>query len=89
MSLEITYWSNVLKKIDEKTAKMRIESIYNSFCEQNAEKIKNDIKQAEARRRAKQEGTKDYQTPFTALKIDNINKGVVEEQTQSIEKSEI
>lgn len=78
MALEINYWSNVLKKIEERMAKQRIEEIYTRYCEENLDKIKAEIKIAEARKKESSSGaSKEYQTPFTALKIDNIKKGMV------------
>jgi hypothetical protein len=78
MALELQYWSNVLKKIEERIAKTRIESIYTDFLNANKERVLSEVKAAEAKIKAKSEGpnTKDYQTPFTALKIDNIKKGM-------------
>ena len=77
MALELQYWSNVLKKIEEKVAKGRIESIYEQYVESNREKVMAEVKAAEAKKRAKKDGviSSEYQTPFTALKIDNIKKG--------------
>ena len=77
MALELQYWSNVLKKIDERIAKTRIESIYADYLNANREKVMAEVKQAEVKRRSKTDGgNQDYQTPFTALKIDNIKKGM-------------
>ena len=78
MALELQYWSNVLKKLDERIAKTRIEDIYTEYLNTNRDKVIADIKLAEAKKRAKNDGNpkKDYQTPFTALKIDNIKKGM-------------
>ncbi len=72
MSLELAYWSNVLKKIDQKVSEMRIQQIYTEFCSSNREKL--ELKVAEARRKAKVEQSEAYQNPFTALKIDNIKQ---------------
>jgi hypothetical protein len=52
MALELQYWSNVLKKIDERIAKTRIESIYTDYLNANREKVMAEIKQAEAKKRS-------------------------------------
>jgi hypothetical protein len=39
MALELQYWSNVLKKIDERIAKSRIESIYTEYLNANRERV--------------------------------------------------
>jgi hypothetical protein len=52
MALELQYWSNVLKKIDERIAKTRIESIYTEYLNANREKVMAEIKQAEAKKRS-------------------------------------
>jgi hypothetical protein len=52
MALELQYWSNVLKKIDERIAKTRIESIYTDYLKSNREKVMAEIKQAEAKKRS-------------------------------------
>jgi len=75
MAMELQYWSNVLKKLEERIAKTRIENVYTDFMNANREKVLADIKVAEAKKKSKTEN-KDYQTPFTALKIDNIKKGM-------------
>ena len=57
MALELQYWSNVLKKIDERIAKTRIESIYTEYLNANREKVMAEIKQAEAKKRSKDDGS--------------------------------
>ena len=52
MALELQYWSNVLKKIDERIAKTSIESIYTDYLNANREKVMAEIKQAEAKKRS-------------------------------------
>jgi hypothetical protein len=44
MALELQYWSNVLKKIDERIAKSRIESIYTEYLNANRERVQAEIK---------------------------------------------
>lgn len=56
MALELQYWSNVLKKIDERIAKTRIESIYADYLNANREKVMAEVKQAEVKRRSKTDG---------------------------------
>ena len=82
-ALELPYWSSVLKKIEEQTAKSKIELIYTQYFEDNKDKVLAEIQAAEAKKRALQKKSgdlsnkvRDYQTPFTALKIDNIKKGM-------------
>ena len=53
MALELQYWSNVLKKIDERIAKSRIESIYTEYLNANRERVQAEIKLAEAKKRSK------------------------------------
>ena len=56
MALELQYWSNVLKKIDERIAKTRIESIYADYLNANREKVMAEVKLAEVKRRSKTDG---------------------------------
>ncbi len=46
MAMELQYWSNVLKKIEEKMAKIQIETIYQTFLSENKDKVMADIKLA-------------------------------------------
>jgi hypothetical protein len=79
-ALEMAYWSSVLKKIEEQSAKTRIEKVYSDFCRDNRDKIETGIQAAEAKKKAELKRTdgvgaaKKYENPFTALKIDNIKK---------------
>lgn len=81
-ALELQYWSNILKKIDEQIAKTQIEDIYNEYFQENKDKIMQEIQLAEAKKRAQMKNAgayskvKDYQTPFTALQIDNTKRGM-------------
>ncbi len=43
-ALELQYWSNVLNKIDERIAIIRVQNIYNEYVQQNKEQIAADIK---------------------------------------------
>ena len=61
MALELQYWSNVLKKIEERIAKTRIETIYTDYVNANKDKVLTEVKLAEAKMKARSgEGTKDY-----------------------------
>lgn len=88
-ALELQYWSNVLKKIDEQQAKTTVEDIYERYFNENKEMIMVEMARAEAKKRAKDGRARDYQTPFTALKIDNIKKGMTHDDgAQEVEASE-
>lgn len=74
----------MLKKIDEQSAKTRVEKIYDEYCAGNKEAIERGIQAAvELKKKALQQrtggldgrqGAKKYENPFTALKIDNTKK---------------
>ena len=90
MALELQYWSNVLKRIDEQIAKTKIETIYEKYFNENKTMILQGIQKAQAKKRAALHShpdgggggpSKDYQTPFTALKIDNTKKGMTSSNT--------
>lgn len=46
-AMELPYWSSVLKKIEEQSAKTRIEDIYKAYCKDNKDKIQQEIQAAE------------------------------------------
>ncbi|TNV81476.1 hypothetical protein FGO68_gene13657 [Halteria grandinella] len=90
---QMSYWSSVLKKIEEQTAKTRVEQIYQEYCQKNKEQIDIAIQTAsEAKKKALHKrtdlsgapGSKKYETPFTALKIDNIKKLPVNTEADAI-----
>ena len=55
---------------------------YNEYFQENKDKIMQEIQLAEAKKRAQMKNAgayskvKDYQTPFTALQIDNTKRGM-------------
>ena len=51
-ALELQYWSNVLNKIDERVAVIRVQTIYTDYVSQNKEQIDADIKLAIKRKSA-------------------------------------
>jgi Conserved mid region of cactin len=51
-ALELQYWSNVLKKIEERVAIIRVQTIYTDYMSQNKEQIDADIKLAIKRKSA-------------------------------------
>lgn len=60
MAMELEYWSNVLKKLEEKIARTKIESIYSDYLSSNREKIMAEIKIAEAKKKTANVNNKDY-----------------------------
>jgi hypothetical protein len=51
-ALELQYWSNVLNKIEERVAIIRVQTIYTDYMSQNKEQIDADIKLAIKRKSA-------------------------------------
>ena len=39
MALELQYWANVIKKIDERIARTKVENIYIRYIQENREKV--------------------------------------------------
>jgi predicted DNA-binding protein (UPF0278 family) len=84
MALELQYWANVIKKIDERIAKTKVENIYKNYLEENREKVQEGVKIANEAKKKAAESKDQYQTPFTALKIDNTKRGMRPQDGQAV-----